>query len=208
MRFRDYIENTRPITDFWPINKSMYDLTTDRGRKEYESDVEFYSDIHRKVQADKLRKLVSTQRKSEPYVITCWRGFDKRSLERDTVEQGNGYRVLHGKSAMESILWFTHSLQGSIEPEQYARSHAEDYLITYPLQAVKHYDLVTYDNGKTEMKVPAEMQGMDGSQKSRFMPTIDKVYEVPEGWFFTWQVQKHLGCSVPLKIMDSMIEMV
>ena len=203
MRFRNYIENTRPITDFWPINKSMYDLTTDNGKKDYQSDVKDALDFYKRRET---RQLVSTQRKSEQSVITCWRGFDERSLERDTIEQGNGYRVLHGKSAMENILWFTHSLQGSVEPEEYARSHAQDYLVTYPLRVTKHFDLVTYSDGKTEQKIPEEMLKIDGSQKSRFLPLMGKVYEVPEGWFFTWQVQKHLGCSVPLKIMDSMIE--
>lgn len=197
----------KQITDRWPINKAMFNMSSPIGRKEYEDALKDYFDMHQRMNQ---RKLVSEQNVSEPFTITCWRGCDARSLERDTIEVGQGYRVLHGKEAMEGILWFAHSLQGaSVDSEDYARHYAKDFLITYPLKATRHYIMKKFNDGDIEYDVPPEiMNQIKISEASRFMIIGGKAYEVPDGWFFTWQVQKHIGCHKPLRILDSMIESV
>lgn len=209
MKFKSFVKNydlfEREITDFWPVNKAMFNMQSPEGKKEYEDALKDYFDMF---QNRNQRKLVSEQKISEPYKITCWRGCDEMTLKRDTIEVQNDYIVLHGTRAMEGILWFTHSLQSmEIDPEQYAVSHAEDYLITYFLNATRHYVLKKYDNGESERDIPQEISKQNvSSESSRFLLTNGSAYEVPEGWLFTWQIQKHLGCSKPLKVMKNMIK--
>jgi hypothetical protein len=194
----------KPITNVWPVNKSMFDMSSEEGRKEYQDALEYYFSFKK----DRNRKLVSEEGKTEPYTIMCWRGCDKRSLERDTVEIGKGYRVLSGKDAMEGILWFTHSLQRKdLGGKEYSDRYAKDYLITYPLEAACLYTLRTYDNGETEEVVPPEiLEQFKLSNRSNYFLSSGRAYQVPEGWFFTWQNEKHLACSKPLKIYDNMIK--
>lgn len=205
MAFKRFFENEllkKPITNLWPLNKNFYDMSSVRGRKEYEDDLKSYfankTDVGR-------RKIISEKTVSEPYEITCWRGCDPRSLKRDTIDVGPGFRIMHGRNAMEGILWFAHSLQQD-DPFEFAKSYAGGILITYPLKAIKHVLVKTYDDGKVENTMPEELASqIQVNNESRYLAAGNAVYEVPEGWFFTWQVQKHLGCRNPIKVMNSMI---
>lgn len=205
MKFKQFFENQvkqTPITDLWPLNKFFYDMSTAEGKKAYDDDLKAYFDNKNRRDS---RKIISEKLISSPYQITCWRGSDAKSLKRDTVDVGPGYRVMHGTKAMEGILWFAHSLQQD-NPYEFARAYARGVFITYPLEAIKHVLVKTYDNGEVENIMPPELASkVDQSNASPYFSAGNAIYEVPDGWFFTWQVQKHLGCKKPIKILDSMI---
>jgi hypothetical protein len=208
MKFKVFLEGVdladKPITDVWPINKHFYDFSTDQGKRDYESDL---ADWRSFMQQRRSRKVVFEKQISEPFEITCWRGCSARTLERNTIDIKSGYRILHGDKSIENILWFTHSLQSKDYGKNYALSYAEDFLITYPLKATKHFVIKKYDDGKIEYLAPPNMKDkIDSVSASRFFMTENSIYEVPEGWFFTWQIQKHLGCSHAIKVSDSMIK--
>lgn len=204
MRFREFLETAVRL------NPYMYDMTTEKGRKEYEDDLAHAQELMQRRQD--RGHIVSRKLQSEPVTITCWRGGPESDFQRDIVQQGNGWIDLGGENAMEGILWFTHSLQTPSEmgfnPREYALSHAEDYLITYPLKAIKHYDVVTYSSGETEKDLPDEyMDRVERAALSSFAAMHNCVYEVPKPWKFTWQLQKHLG-TTQVRVFDSMIERV
>ena len=204
MKFKHFFENTiseRPITDRWPLNKDFYDMASPEGRKHYDDDLKSYFDMKKRAKP----KIVAEKTISKPYEITCWRGCDLRTLERDTIKIGLDYRVMHGPRAMEGFLWFTHSLQQD-DPYQFAKSYSEGVLITYPLNATKHVLEKVYDDGQVKYVMPPEMLSkVDRQSISPYLTLGNAIYEVPDGWFFTWQVQKHLGCKKPIKILNSMI---
>lgn len=203
MNFRSFLESEIRITDTWPVNKAFYDMDSLEGRRQYDDELK---DALARVERGRKRKVVSEEVVEEPYVITCWRGFDQRSFERDATSQ-NGKMVLRGDKAMEGMLWFTHSLQpGDLRPREYALAHARDdgYLLTYPLKCKRSFKLVKYDDGYEFTDVP---DGLRSNQTElRGSDNIGgKFYELPAGWYFTWQVQKHIGFKGELSVEESMI---
>lgn len=205
MNFRKWMESGVKVTDHWPVNKATYDMDSPKGRRQYEIDL-----------ADRLeglgrppRKVASERLVREPYTITCWRGFDARSFERDVREEG-GEMLIGGDRAMEGMLWFTHSLQSpGSEPKEYALSHArgDGYLLTYPLKCTKSHKLIKYDDG-SEMSEAPDGHGEDQTQLRGRAVLDGRLYELPPGWFFTWQVQKHIGFKGVLQISWDMLERV
>lgn len=202
MNFKDFFESDVKVTDRWPVNKAMYDMNDPDDRRRYEDDLR-----------DRLssmgRKVVSEELVREPHTITCWRGFDGRSFERDVSEQG-GRIFIGGDRAMEGMLWFTHSLQpGHFHPMDYALAHAREggHLLTYPLSCVRTYVKTSYDDGKEYQSVPEGMNA-DQTKLNRHAAIGGKFYELPEGWFFTWQVEKHIGFKGRLEIGESMLRRV
>lgn len=198
--FRDWLEG-REITDRWPVNKLFYNMDDPADRRRYEDDVRLALKV-------RDRKIVSERLVREPYEITCWRGFDSRSLERDSFRRGEDL-FLRGDRAMEGMLWFTHSLQpGHLHPREYALSHArEGYLLTYPLSCVRSYKEIRYDDGGETWDVP-EGTKVDQTELGSSGIFGGRLYELPRGWNFTWQVEKHIGFKGSLKISESMLERV
>ncbi len=206
MTFKDWLKIQENVAVKPPfLNKHMYDMSSDKGRQEYERDL---ADLQQMMASRNKRQVVSQKEISEPIVITCWRGFDERSLTRDTVSITQNGRVLSGNKAMEGILWFTHDKQRSnFDPKEYALHHAEDYLLTYPLQATKHYQATQYSDGTVENSIPERFANeIQSSSESQITAMDGVVYELPKGWSFTWQVQKHIGCRIPIKITNDMLQ--
>lgn len=204
MNFRSFLESGIKVTDIWPVNKAFYDMDSPEGREQYDNDLKYAL-----ARMEKRRRMTVVSEKvvEEPYVITCWRGFDQRSFERDA-RSGNGKIILRGERAMEGMLWFTHSLQPrDLQPKEYALSHARDdgYLLTYPLKCRRSFKITRYDDGSEIVDVP------DGTKinqtELRSSDNIaGKFYELPEGWYFTWQVQRHIGFKGDLEIEASMLK--
>lgn len=205
MRFREWLGESIRVTDRWPLNKDTYDMETPEGRKRYDDEL-------RAILADMgsgSKKVVSEKVVREPYTITCWRGFNAHSHERD-VFQKDGRLFISSAKAMEGILWFSHSLQSpSIfsagSPEEHALSYAkkydEGYLLTYPLNCVRTYKSVRYEDGRTSEDqtdgLGPEWTKMDG-----------RAYLLPRGWFVTWQTQMFLAFRGVLEIEESMLRRV
>lgn len=198
------IEESARVTDHWPVNKLFYNMDDPSERRQYEKDL-----------ADRIAELSKPARKEisrnfikEPHVIMCWRGFDLRSFERDVVREVE-YMLISGSKAKEGMLWFTHSVQpvSHFSPKEYALSHArgDGYLLTYPLRCFRSYDLVKYDDGSELREVRAKVNSMELNSKAII---DDRLYELPEGWYFTWQVEKHIGFKGSLKIKEEMLKRV
>lgn len=159
------------------------------------------------------RKEIGKKHVSEPFVLKCYRGFGEQSLQRDLLSQGPGWFLLSPKKAMEGILWFTHDLQRSrFDPIEYALSKGRGgYLLTYPLQCTRHYietqlephpDYWNNRDVEPPPELRAKTQVMGGSRYANFWGMI---YELPEGWMFTWQVEQHVACRVDLRIAANML---
>lgn len=203
MSFREWLSESQVrVTDTWPINKITYDMDSDHGRRQYDIDL---SDMLGRMKRAP-RKEVSDSVVKEPYTITCWRGFDLRSFERDVREEG-GRMFIKGEKAMEGMLWFTHSLQSpGSDPMHYALDHArgDGYLLTYPLRCTKSYRLIKYDDG-SEMSEAPEGHREDPTTLRGSAVLDGRLYDLPKGWFFTWQIQKHIGYKGTLEIDESML---
>lgn len=204
MHFKKWLsESDIKVTDRWPVNKATYDMSDPQERKRYEDDL-----AQALERMSNRKKMVFEKDVEEPYVITCWRGFDQRSYDRDVIKN-DGRILMDSSRAMEGIFWFTHSLQspsdfsGEGGPKEhailYANKNGKGYLLTYPLRCVRYYKLISYDDGSSEEKFPED------SEKNNIH---GKAYDLPEGWFITWQVQKFMGFKGVLSIDKSMIQMV
>jgi hypothetical protein len=203
MYWRPRVDEGVRVTDRWPLNKATYDMDTPKGRRQYEIDLE---ELLGRM-AGPSKKVVSERLVREPYTITCWRGFDMRSFERDVMEEG-GRMFIGGSKAMEGMLWFTHSLQPlhDFDPRDYAVGHAhgDGYLLTYPLMCERRYKSIKYDDGSSEAEAPDE--SVNQTELSGKGLLWGKLYDLPHGWHFTWQVQKHIGFKGRLEIDRGMLE--
>lgn len=205
MYWRPRLDEGGRVTDRWPLNKATYDMETPEGRRRYEDEL-------RDVLAGMgggSRKVVSERVVREPYTITCWRGFNARSYERDVAERG-GRLFMSSERAMEGILWFTHSLQSpsafhSGGPEEealsYASKYEEGYMLTYPLKCTRAYRSVRYEDGRTSDE---HVDGL-GSGWTRMW---DKSYLLPSGWSLTWQNEMFMSFRGALEIDASMLRRV
>jgi hypothetical protein len=201
MYWRPLDESVR-VTDRWPLNKDTYDMDTPEGRRRYEDEL-------RDVLAGMgggSRKVVSEEVVREPYTITCWRGFNQYSYDRDVSERGGRLFIDSGR-AMEGILWFSHSLQApsafsSGGPREHALSYARKYdvgyLLTYPLRCTRVYKAVRYEDGR----VSSERLGGLGSE---WTGIEEKSYLLPRGWSLTWQTQMFMSFRGSLEIDESML---
>lgn len=203
MNFREFLDSDMRVTDRWPVNKAMYDMNDPEDSKRYED--------HLKERLSSMqRNVVSERVVEEPYVITCWRGFDMRSFERDAEKTSSGL-YLNGDKAMSGMLWFTYDIQPvhHYEPKQYALEHAygDGYLLTYPLKCKRSYKAIKYDNG-SEWYEPPDGTKTNVTELDNKTVIGGRLYELPTGWNFTWQVEKNLGFKGKLKVDWDMLERV
>jgi hypothetical protein len=203
MNFKEFFDSDIRVTDRWPVNKAMYDMHDPTQRKQYEDDLkERLSSMQKKV--------VSEREVNEPYEITCWRGFDMRSFKRDAEEIGDRL-LLNGDKAMSGMLWFTYDIQPvhHYDPKEYAIDHAygNGYLLTYPLKCTRSYRVLKYNDGSESIEPPKESKTNTTELDNKTI--IDwKLYQLPPGWFFTWQVEKNMGFKGNLEIDWSMLKRV
>lgn len=203
MNFREFLDSDMRVTDRWPVNKAMYDMNDPEDKKRYEDHLrERLSSMQRKVVSDRIVE--------EQHRITCWRGFDMRSFERDS-EETEGGLYLSGDRAMGGMLWFTYDIQPvhHYEPKQYAIEHAygDGYLLTYPLTCKRSYRVIKYDNG-SEWYEPPNGTKTNTTELDNRTVIGGRLYELPSGWNFTWQVEKNLGFKGRLKVGWGMLERV
>jgi hypothetical protein len=176
------------------LNPQMYDLTTARGKKEYEDDLADLARWKSQPQKQEVRR----DPFREPIVIQCRTGCDKEHLDRLTVEQGQGYRVLDGSKSRSRAIWFFHQFQ----PEGLEKDR--EILITYPLSCTTYYDRVHYTNGEDSIEPSKEMSNKVQVYVEcpwRILGT--KVVNLPLGW--TFSEEGHILCETRLRISNDMI---
>lgn len=213
MEFRGWLEQSSEaaqITDNWPVQKWRYDMNDPEDRRRYEDDRKEAIASLMRVRAGRGEKAISERLVREPYMITCWRGFNRYSYDRDVSSDGGGM-FISSERAMEGMLWFTHSLQspsafsGSEGPRGHALSYAEKYdegyLLAYPLECERAYKSVIRDDGG-ELVEYADGLG-PGWTKIQ-----GKSYLLPAGWFVTWQNEMFMGFRGKLRIDESMLQRV
>jgi len=159
------------------------------------------------------KQVIKTVRRIESVVVNCYRGFPYRSLERDLIDEDQDYITLSPREMQEGIIWFTNSLQHrglelSVSPQEYAESYVGDggFLLTYPLKCTKHYNELHYGKGETSNEAPKELvEKITHTGQGRLRNMGNAVYELPEGWMFTWQIEKHIGCQTDLTFRRDML---
>ena len=159
------------------------------------------------------KQVIKKIRKVESVTVNCYRGFPYRSLERDLVDEDQEHITLSPQRAQEGILWFTNDLQRqglelSVGPKMYAENLVGDggFLLTYPLKCTKHYNEVHYGQGEIANESPEELvEKITHTGEGQLRSLGNAVYELPAGWMFTWQVEKHMGCQTNLTINRNML---
>jgi len=125
----------------------------------------------------------------EPVTLTLYHGSKWEELSDGL--------VLDPNKSEQGALWF------SRRPDD--AKWRGPWLVTYPLQATKHVERIHYDDGSTYDDVPEQIHAAcEPTENCRFYGGI----ELPEGWFFSYKVEKHIICTVPLKISPDMLQRV
>lgn len=131
-------------------------------------------------------------------VLDLYRGFD---ANLNDIKRKGDKLILSPDKSEQGLIWFTHILIGYYDPIDYARSHGE-WLLTYPLKCLKHYDRVWYDDGSIEDSIPKIiLDKTDPLNNCKFHMGI----ELPDGWVFSYKTEKFIGCTEELLVDENMI---
>lgn len=145
------------------------------------------------------RKKIKEQRVSEPYELVLYRGL---RIDPNNIP---AQMTLDPSKSDQGLLWFTHSFIRAYNPIEYAKNHG-DVLLTYPLQCKRHYILATYDDGSQDKEIDEEMISKAISyENSRFLASWPYCYELPNGWVFSYKMEKFIGCAIPLTVTREML---
>lgn len=148
-----------------------------------------------------VAKEVSRETISEPYVLMLYRGFD---FNPDKIEVRGEKYVLSPKKSEQGMMWFAHKLQNtSTSPIEYVKGRGA-YILEYPLEIRKFYDLVKLDDGRERIEPPKGMDFPDPTQNQRVMCS-GACYELPEGFVFSYKIEKFIGCTMDLLVDPCMI---
>ncbi len=127
----------------------------------------------------------------ESVTIQIYRGFDANIDQLERV--GDSY-ILSPHKSEQGLIWFSQNID--------IANWRGKWLLTYPLEVIKHYERIHYDNGEYYDDVPEEIKAqMNPTENCRFYGNI----ELPEGWLFSYKVEKHIVCTIPLKITREML---
>jgi len=142
-------------------------------------------------------KEVQRKRITQPDVLVVYHGFNVDPASID-------YTFDPSKSE-QGLLWFTHKYVRGHDYRDYAKGKG-GYVLQYPLQIQRHTDIVTYENGSQENKIPEDLfNQIDSTSNGRFMGDFDNVMELPQGWFFTYKYEKFIGTNQVLKVKPEQI---
>ncbi len=154
---------------------------------------------------EKLRKrgqAGKTERKKEPYVFELYRGFDANI---DALDKVGGNFILSPKKSEQGMLWFTHHFVRGYNALDYVTGRGE-WLLKYPLQATKHYDQVTYEDGSVETKSPDDiLKKVEPTENSQFSCFGAYCLELPKGWYWTYKTEKFIGTTNKITVQPHLI---
>ena len=164
---------------------------------------DMFADVKAKIK--KRGSVVKSQRKTEPYTFDLYHGSkaDLNSLEKE----GNNF-ILSPEKSEQGLLWFTHIFINAFDPIEYAKAHG-DWVLTYPLEATKHYDEVEYEDGSIESKAPEEIiEKADPFRNNRFscrMGYNEFCIELPEGWYWAYKMEKFIVTTNTVSFSPDMV---
>lgn len=130
---------------------------------------------------------------SKKITINLYRGFngDLNKFQKDT--QGNF--IFSPRKSEQGVLWFSRSLDVALG--------RGEHLLTYPLTVTKHFQKVNLSNGSSYEDVPDEILSLSKpTENCRFYGGI----ELPEGWLFSYKVEKHIICTKDISVATGMIK--
>jgi len=145
------------------------------------------------------RKIVEVQQPTAvPYKLKLYRGFD---ANLDDIHRHKNHFILSPEKSEQGLLWFTHKLISNYDALEYAKNKG-NYLLTYPLDCVRHTQRKIYDDGSYRDEIPQKIQdATDPTSNSQFHMGI----ELPSGWIFSYKTEKFIGCSKELLITSGML---
>jgi len=149
-----------------------------------------------------LGNIAQLDRRSEPYLLELYRGFDAdlNSLER----QGDDY-VLSPEKSEQGMIWFTHQFINGYNPMEYVSGRG-NWLLTYPLETVKHYDEVVYEDGSVRTNAPEDIIAQaEPTENSRFSCFGNYCIELPDGWYWTYKTEKFIGTTNRIVVSQDML---
>ena len=175
--------------------------------KEYMEQNDIFDDMFAatKSKIKKRGRVVKSQRKTETYTFDLHHGSkaDLNSLEKE----GNNF-ILSPEKSEQGLLWFTHIFIRGYDPIEYAKAHG-NWVLTYPLEATKHYDEVEYEDGSIESKSPEEIiEKADPLKNNRFSCFGTYCIELPEGWYWAYKMEKFIGTTNTVSFSPNMISTV
>lgn len=133
-----------------------------------------------------------------PYELELYRGFDANI--DDIHRRGDKY-VLSPQKSEQGLLWFTHKLINGYDPIDYVKGRGK-YLLTYKLKCNRHIQRKTFDDGSTFDSIPDEtLKLTDNTSNCKYYMGI----ELPDGWIFSYKMEKFIGCGIDLLVDRDMI---
>lgn len=182
MKLRAIVESDKP-----PRRQDSHDIW------------DLFSDFGSREDQPRPPKVVKVQPPTTvPYRLDLYRGFD---ASMDEIDRRDGKLVLSPHKSEQGLIWFTHKLINGYDAIEYVKGRGK-YLLTYPLDCVRHIERKIYDDGSHHDATPQEIQDMtDPTSNSRFYMGV----ELPEGWVFSYKMEKFVGCSIELLVSPNMI---
>jgi len=158
----------------------------------------FFDDVEKKIKA--RGKAVKKDRKTEPFVFELFRGFD---ADLDSLEKSGNSYVLSPKASEQGMMWFTHPYINAYNHIDYVTDRGQ-WLLRYPIQATKHYDNVTYEDGSIEPKSPDDVDD-ERTKNSSFNCFGTYCLELPKGWYWSYKMEKFIVTNNKLVVSPDMI---
>jgi len=161
------------------------------------SQSDFFNDLFKDTVPKKVDHIDSPR--TEPNTLMLYRSLVSEDLSR--LEKSGGQYILNPSTSEQGLLWFSHDLSrhGGV---QYVAGRGK-YILTYPLECVRHVETIHYDDGSSYNRVPKEIE--EKSDPTSNSP-VYMGYELPGGWFFSYKMEKFIVCDHPLAVDPSMIQ--
>jgi hypothetical protein len=122
--------------------------------------------------------------------LTLYSGFyDLESMAND-----DGTYTMEPEGREQGLIWFAHSLFGRRFMHYADRG---DYLLKYPIEVEVYKNRTWYEDGSFEDK-HVESEGTENSQ-------MYGGYKLPEGFIFSYKMQKFIGSTKPLTFTKDMV---
>lgn len=137
--------------------------------------------------------------KTVDMTLTLYRGMnvDLNKLQKDI----SGNFILSPTKSEQGAIWFTHNLINGYNAKEYVSGRG-NYLLTYPLQCKKHIQVVHYADGSTHEMIPDEIRNKEEpTENCKFY----NGYELPDGFFFSYKMEKFIICTKPLSVSPNML---
>jgi hypothetical protein len=168
---------------------------------------DFFNDY---VPMEKLHgKVVDTKNNVELITIPLYRGIRNKI---ELIKHQDGY-ILDNTIYPDNAIWFT-------KDKNFADNYNNDAIVTYNLELAKHSIIKIYSDGFSEEKsiygddviavfnhtdVGVSIGDSIASDISNDWPFYGSL-ELPDYWYFSYKVQKHIVCKTKLHLSKNMIK--